>query len=481
MEKLEYLHKPISLERVSEALGVSAETPLTVEDMTGNLVFTVFENPGISPRAIKFVKQLLQAAAAKGINILDYQDTLNEKGRIREGITILYPIVKGSKDIAIDKVSSLYQNPVIGIFDMEPPIDESATNQAKLNTIIKHLTEEIIHLAIFLGEEKWTIYTMNGGVINYSYDVPLDRALSETLISKLTAQVIPPEILSNIKYNFSSFDTRSHPFEEIAKDLQHAARALRDSGLLMSHLKLKDIKFRSRFHERIARSYLDERSGMSYGFLVWQKPLPVKRARKVKANSVVKHDETIITTVAGDFIVNIPEVSVVSTRSGCDKTDINISRDIVRMTLSNGKIWVDTPFGMSEKVDCKPSYDTLTILSNALGNYFNASILKSIQGDNEFSDSLEYKGLSLFHWHGYPSPDQVPAGLFFHGDNNPAVSCSTAQSALYTMFGKLSALNQSLEEKMPYMGDVHIEPHHGSNISSIYKLEQVVKMLIENF
>ena len=480
MTDVDFLKAPVSFETVCRILGITMETPLTVDDMSQKLSITTFINPGISKKLEKFVDELLEAFKACGVEVIDYENALNKKGKIKEDVTILYPISKDSKEIAIDHVSSLYRNPVIGIYDEDPPLETSASNQEKLDTIVKYLTEEITHLAIFLGEKKWTIYTMNGGVVNYDYDTSLETVLQETLISKLTAQVVPPEILSDIEYHFGEFDTSSHPFEEIAHDLQRAARILRDNGLLMSHLKVDNIKFRSKFHERIAKSYLDERSGMSYGFLVWQKPMTVRRARKATAESTLRSNEIQVDLKAGSFIVDIPDVWVVSTRSGCDKTDINISRDIVRMGLVNGKIQVDTPIGMTQMSDCKPSYDTLSILSHALANYMAASILKYLYGDNEFTDSLEYVGLSLFHWHGYPDESQVPKGMYFHGSNNPAVSCSTGQSAVYSMYGKLEALSESLIDNVVYKGDVHIEPHHGSNISSTMRLEEIIEYVLSH-
>ena len=63
------------------------------------------------------------------------------------------------------------------------------------------------------------------------------------------------------------------------------------------------------------------------------------------------------------------------------------------------------------------------------------------------------------------SPSVLPRGYFFYGQSNPPVSCSTHQSGIYALTGKISALQQSLEEDVEFIGDVHVEPYHGINIT----------------
>ncbi|MDH5598620.1 MAG: hypothetical protein OEY34_05825, partial [Cyclobacteriaceae bacterium] len=128
----------------------------------------------------------------------------------------------------------------------------------------------------------------------------------------------------------------------------------------------------------------------------------------------------------------------------------------------------------------KPSYDTLSILAHALGNAFVASILKTEYGDNKFTTALETKGSTLFHWHGYLEESQITKGLYLHGSSNPGVSCSTAQSAVFSILGKFQALERCLKEEGEFIGDVHIEPHHGTNFSSILSMQEVIETYILN-
>jgi hypothetical protein len=117
------------------------------------------------------------------------------------------------------------------------------------------------------------------------------------------------------------------------------------------------------------------------------------------------------------------------------------------------------------RVDCRPSYDTLTIMAHAAGNAIVASVLARLQPGAPFVEMIREGGAALAHWHGLINPAILPPGYFVHGAANPPVSCSTFQSAVYALTGKLEALEQSILEGVPFLGDVHVEPFHGTNIT----------------
>jgi len=52
-----------------------------------------------------------------------------------------------------------------------------------------------------------------------------------------------------------------------------------------------------------------------------------------------------------------------------------------------------------------------------------------------------------------------------YGAENPPVSCSTHQAALFALTGKLDGLRKALSAGMEVRGDLHIEPHHGVNMT----------------
>jgi len=100
-----------------------------------------------------------------------------------------------------------------------------------------------------------------------------------------------------------------------------------------------------------------------------------------------------------------------------------------------------------------------------VGNAIVACVLARVRPDAPFVAMMREGGAALAHWHGLINPAILPRGYFVHGAGNPPVSCSTFQSAVYALTGKLGALEQSLREGVPFLGDVHVEPFHGTNIT----------------
>ena len=58
-------------------------------------------------------------------------------------------------------------------------------------------------------------------------------------------------------------------------------------------------------------------------------------------------------------------------------------------------------------------------------------------------------------------------GYYLHGDSNPPVSCSTAQAALYSILGKFAAFQASIFAGIEFLGDAHLEPSHGTNLTGL--------------
>jgi hypothetical protein len=269
------------------------------------------------------------------------------------------------------------------------------------------------------------------------------------------------------------------------------------SGLMLSHTSLDSLSFRNKFYKRVAAAFVDHRSGMSYGFLARQLPTPIKPSFTVPGADKIlgKHDwntETsqriddslyAVLNVNGEtLITEVPDVWVLTTRSGCNKSKIDHRRDIVMMGLSKGNIVFETPKGVSTKIDCKPSYDTVTILSHAVANSLIASVLGKLNPRAPFATTFSKNGMALAHWHGQVDRAILPKGYFIHGESNPPVSCSTHQAAMYALTGKISTLRRSLDQQIDFLGDVHIEPHHGTNITgaTLVALAQWVLQNIES-
>jgi hypothetical protein len=129
--------------------------------------------------------------------------------------------------------------------------------------------------------------------------------------------------------------------------------------------------------------------------------------------------------------------------------------------------------------DYKTSFDTQVILAHSVGNAIIASILNHINPKSAFLRRYLENGISISHWHGYIHPEFVEPGWFVHGIANPHVACSSPQSAMYALQGKLNSFLESISKNIEYKGDIHVEPHHGTNICYT-SITDLSKYLINN-
>ena len=258
---------------------------------------------------------------------------------------------------------------------------------------------------------------------------------------------------------------------------------------MLAHTSLAALRYRNRFARLIAATYLDNRTGMSYGFLARQLPVRVDAAQPLAAapeavralnweRDPVKYANgewmACVRVNGKDWLVQLPEISVLCTRSGCEKTRIVPETDLVRLTLTRDGILFDTPHG-ADATHTRPSYDTLAILAHAAGNAIAASVLLAQNASDPFAAALAADGLALAHWHGYPERSATPEGFALHGETNPPVSCSTPQSAAFALVGKLDALGRHMASGEAYLGDVHVEPHHGTNLTGRMSLAEAAR------
>jgi hypothetical protein len=334
---------------------------------------------------------------------------------------------------------------------------------------------------------------MNGAVISYKYhnDQTFQEQVFKALIPKLAAPIIPPR-LSDIRYKTGSLQTHSKQYQEYANDFIACGKILSQDPTFMAHTSVESLNYRNKYYKRIVRVYLDKRSGMSYGFLVWQLPTSIHPVlNKFQTESLLKDTDKSgksifflnnkfyirITLNERDYILEVPDVYVLSTRSGCQKTQINPDKDLVRMGLSKGRIIFEMPQHTEQRDDIKPSYDTITILAHAIGNALLGSILMTFDNQTTFPSVLKNRGVSMLHWHGYPTEDVIPTGYVLHGIDQPSVPCASPQSAIYALLGKFQSLQRILEKNTCFRGDVHIEPHHGTNITGVMSLADTAQWI----
>jgi len=470
----------MSVDAVAAILGVPGAVPLSAVAMAKSLHVTFSPGRTVSERVASFSAQLHDALVECGVTVLPHEQALANPvtGKLREGIVVIAPGELESGNLPVDHVTNLRRATIVGIVDGPCPADVATASQDKLNSIVKMLAWNIVQVVIYVDDPDWTVCTMNGAIIRCSMKTLREEAFS-VLVPKLAAPVVPPHA-SDFDVREGGLDLHDPRYRPYVQDFQESGRLWSDTGLMLFHTSLESLAFRNRYYKRLAAAYLDHRSGMSYGFLARQ--LPVDPPPAFTAPEAWEELRTDIREGPGVFPINgalhvtvnmpqgpvlllVPDIWVLTTRSGCDKSNIDPQRDLVMLGLSQGRIIFTTPRGVGRSTDYKPSYDTLTILSHAMANALVAGLLHRTHPDSWFATTLRASGMALAHWHGYLQSAALPEGYVVHGGDNPPVSCSTFQAAIYALRGKIEAYSRSVTSHKPFSGDAHVEPHHGINLT----------------
>ncbi len=467
----------ISPESMHRILGIPPSTPLTPSAMASALkvAFCPLHDP--NQRLERFTTALQGALKACGACVLGDGEAAGADGRIMAGTVVIAPGSYPDHLLPINRVSTLYNNVIVGIYDEPPPVAQGDEPQKALDAVVGRLAWDMVHLVIYVTGISWTICSMNGGVTSFDTPLPEIRDVLDTLVPKLTAQVVPPRA-GEIDTFHEALDTSTGAFATVARDFVECGMIWEGNPLLMSHTSRDGLAYRSGFFRKIVARYLDDRSGMSYGFFARQLPLHAAPAIDADRSGHLLREESVEVSIAGRVLrVPIPEVRVVTTRSGCRKTAVDSRYDLVETGIRQGRAWLATPAGLPRELAVRPSFDTLTIVAHAVGNAMASSILQALRPEASFPERLRASGASMTHWHHYPEESSLPIGYIVHGNGNPPVSCSTPQSAAYSLLGKLDALDRAIAEGSEYLGDVHIEPGHGTNMVGTLSLTETAKTL----
>jgi len=484
----------IAEEGIHSILGIREPVPISPRALARGLRVTFFPVAFASDRVLGFGRMLRQALIECGVTVVEYEAALHRDSRkLMEGIVVIASGQLETGNLPVDHVSNLRTTTAVSILDGPAPVSDENGSQKQLNSIVGTLAWNITQMVIFVEDAAWTVCTMNGAIIRCRNNSSFAHDVFSTLIPKLAAPVVPPHA-SDFEFREGALNLAADEYAPYVQDFVESGDLWARTGLMLFHTTLDSLNFRSKYYKRIAAAYLDHRSGMSYGFLARQLPAPItpgltlsEAHRRFGGNNGIPSclqaaDGRIyvaLNTNGEAIVTEVPDVKVLTTRSGCDKSHVDAGRDIILMGLSSGRIFFETPEGISARVDCKPSYDTLTILSHAVGNALIASVLARANPRAPFTSIFQKSGMALAHWHGQINRSILPDGYFVHGDTNPPVSCSTHQAAIYALTGKVAAMKQSLERGVEFIGDVHVEPHHGTNITGT-SLLTLAEWVLEN-
>lgn len=504
----------LSEEAILNILGIKKSVILEPEKMAKNLKITVFPFTGdtTSVETIKFSEQLVESLRNIGVELIPFNETLVSLSlvqkikvlvrvitlnihnliegrsfsldirfgkRVRRGIAIIAVGEQKSKVMPIDFTFSLKENPIVLIMDKPVNVNDNFTFEEHLRTSLKLFTWNIVNLIILVDQEKWRIYSFNMSYPSFPLIGNFEENVLHSFIPKLYAPVAPPNI-KNFQIKDGDFDPLSHENNNYVTDLVKGGSMLNNLGLLPDQQKVENFNFRNYFYGWIAKIILDKRTGMSYGFVSRQLPVSINKPMPIEQvpEEILKHlknnkdffyyeEKLFIIFNINDkrHVLEVPDVWVLTSRSGSDKANLSPNKDIIKMGLSSGKMIISNAKGISLKDDYKPSFDTGVIFAHAVVNAIICSIASYIDVNSVFSRNIQKNGNALVHWHGYFNSKIKLDDFYFYGHFNPSVSCSSPQSAVYAFNDKMKTLLRVVYGNLPYKADVHIEPHHGVNVS----------------
>ncbi|MEM9904894.1 MAG: hypothetical protein AAF921_07720 [Cyanobacteria bacterium P01_D01_bin.44] len=323
-----------------------------------------------------------------------------------------------------------------------------------LNTLIRTFSE----LVIGVSEDCISILNMNLSDSKFARD-EIDRFVLKSLIPKVFVPIAP---LLIDQFEVGDYNPRGSKF---ADQLVSLGRELASTGLLPPGFKLSQV-IQRQSHRDIVDIVVNGRTGVSYGFIAYieppiyvgepeitgaewasLQPIDFLSDLEVRQNAAGRRYVRLQTT-AGENFKQIPDIWLVSSRSGSNKTDLKCDRDVLRVGLKQGLLLQLPQDTAAIATDIKPSYDIYVMVAIALA----AAI---------YTPDLVKQGAPIVHFHGYPSANWFQSGEHFIGVDNPSVPCGTYESGVFNFLG-ISRLAEQNPSEISLIS--LIEPDHGTNI-----------------
>ena len=363
-------------------------------------------------------------------------------------------------DFTARYVQDPFNTQIITLMNLDPEFeDKSTTYDRKISLGLKNLISTMSEIVIGVSGANFAIINMNLSDSLYKHD-DLNDFVSKSLIPKIYAPIKPPVLNRFIKGEFNSEEN------EYAKRLSELGKTLRDTELFPEGSKFSN-KVRRQSHRDVVNIILDGRTGVSYGFIALaeapkytgQKEISRDKWEKLQSveglnpNDVRESKEGrwyVRTNFSGqEKFQQVPDIWIVTSRSGCDKTNLDPKTDIVRIGLIKGKLYLEIPTGIDlNRRDIRPSFDTYVILAQAISaSLYTPEIIKN--------------GMPILHFHGYPDPNWFGKDEYHAGANNPSLPCGTVEAAIlnYSAIYELASNNAGLANLLCL-----VESDHGVNI-----------------
>ncbi len=371
-----------------------------------------------------------------------------------------------AEDHAIQRLEDPTATQVILLAELDAQfVDPDLPYARKISLGVNTLISQFSEMVIGVSSTQISILNMNLSDSLFARD-NLDRFVAKSLIPKIYVPIAPLPL--------SRFETGHYSPQQsnYAQNLVKLSQSLAQTKLFPSGFKLAEV-VRRQSHRDIVSALVNGRSGVSYGFVAyaeppqyvgpteisaddWQSLLPVEGYAFEEVRQTAQGRRYLKTQVTGQTLYKqIPDIWLVCSRSGANKTDLDISKDILRLGMC-GKLQLQVATGIDlsksgldkSGVDIKPSYDTYVMLAIAL-----AAAL--------YTPELVKEGAPIIHFHGYPNRNWFESQEDYAGTHNPAVPCGTYESGVFNF---LSIHQLASSEQRPFTLVGLVEPDHGINL-----------------
>ncbi len=380
-------------------------------------------------------------------------------------------LIGWAEDNAIQRLEDPTSTQVILITELDNNfVDSKIPYERKIGIGINTLVKTFSEIVIGVSNTHISILNMNLSDSVFPKE-KFDNFVAKSLIPKIYVPIAP---LAMSQFEVGKYEPNKSNY---AAKLIALSQELATTGLYPSGFKLSEI-IKRKSHRDIVDSIVNGRTGVSYGFVAYAEPPQYIGAVEISANewdellSVegFSNNEVRQNNIGRRYIKTkikdkyaykqVPDIWLVCSRSGANKTALNLEYDIVRMGLKN-QLCLQLPSGINSKeVDIKPSYDTYVMVAIALATAL-------------YTPELIQEGAPIIHFHGYPSKEWFQPHEYYAGVENPSVPCGTYESGVFNF---LSIHNIAEKNYNNIILASLIEPDHGINIITS-KLEYLLTRL----
>jgi len=363
-------------------------------------------------------------------------------------------------DFTARYVQDPFNTQIITLMPLEPEFaDGSTTYDRKIAIGLKNLISTMSEIVMGIAPDRFSLVNMNLSDSIYENE-QLDDFILNSLIPKIYAPIKPP-VLNRFKKG--EYDPAESVF---VKQLAELGKQVEPTSLFPQGSKFSE-KINRLSHRDVVEKILEGRTGVSYGFIAlaeaprYEGDVTITKEEWNKLKKVESlNDEMVREAENGRWYVKtvirekeiyqqVPDIWIVTSRSGSDKTNLDPDKDVVRIGLIKGKLSLETPKGVDlHRRDIRPSFDTYVILAQAL-----AAAL--------YMPELIKEGLPILHFHGYPDPSWFGNSEYYAGARNPSLPCGTVEAALLNYSAIYEVANANGDNiKMLCL----VESDHGVNI-----------------